>query len=67
MNVYAKQKQTHRHRKQSHGTNGERGEGRRRQGYGINRCKILYIKQTHGTNGERGEGEEKVGVWDQQM
>ena len=39
MNLYTKQKYTHRHRKQTCGY--QRGKG---EGYGINRYKLLYIK-----------------------
>ena len=45
MNVYTKQKQTHRHRKQTNSYQGGRGKGGgTNQGYGINRYRPLYIK-----------------------
>ena len=44
MNLFTKQKQTHRHRKQIYGY--QRGkEGRYKLGFGINRYTLLYIKQ----------------------
>ena len=45
MNLYTKQKQTHRYRKQAYGYQREKG-GRERDklGVGINRHKLLYIK-----------------------
>ena len=39
-----KQKQIHRHRKQTMATKGERGEGMNQE-FGISRYKVLYIKQ----------------------
>ena len=45
MNLYTKQKQTHRYRKQAYGY--QRGKGGRERdelGVGINRHKLLYIK-----------------------
>ena len=42
-NEYIKQKQTHRHRKQTSGY--QRGEGRKdRSGYEISRYELLYVK-----------------------
>ena len=45
MNLATKQKQTHRHREQTCGCRG-RGEGRggMNWGFGISRCKLLYIE-----------------------
>ena len=46
MNAYAKQKQTHKYRKQTSGYQTEEGSGGgTNQGYGINRHKLLCIKQ----------------------
>ena len=46
MNLFTKQKQTHRHRKQSYGYQRRKGgEGGINQGYEINRYTSLYIKQ----------------------
>ena len=44
MNIPTKEKQTHRHRKQTYGCQG--GEGRRGVDweFGISRCKLLYIE-----------------------
>ena len=44
MKLYTKQKQTHRHRKQTYGYQRGRGEGVTQE-YGINRYKQLYLKQ----------------------
>ena len=45
MDLYTKQKQTHRRRKQTYGyEKGKEGE-KINQEYGINRYKLLYIKQ----------------------
>ena len=46
MNAYAKQKQTHKYRKQTSGYQMEEGSrGGTNQGYGINRHKLLCVKQ----------------------
>ena len=45
MNLYTKQKQTHRHRKQTCLQKGKGKGGGTNQEYGINRYKLLYIKQ----------------------
>ena len=46
MNVYTKQKQTHRYRKQTSGYQKEEGSGERpNQGYGTKKYKLLCIKQ----------------------
>ena len=46
MNLFTKQKQTHRHRKQTYGyQRGKGGEGGINQRFGINRYTLLHIKQ----------------------
>ena len=46
MNLSTKQKQTHRHRKQTYGyQRGKAGEGGINQEFGIKRYTLLYIKQ----------------------
>ena len=45
MNLYIKQKNTHRNRKQTHDYLRGGEEGEINQGYGINGYKLLYIKQ----------------------
>ena len=44
MNLFTKQKETHRHRKQTYGYQGEDGGGINWE-QGINRCTLPYIKQ----------------------
>ena len=43
MNLYTKQKQTHKHRKQIYGYQREKGE-RSKSAFEINRYKLLHIK-----------------------
>ena len=43
VNLSTKQKQTHRHRKQTCGCQGEAGGGKDWE-FGINRCKLLYTE-----------------------
>ena len=45
MNLITKQKQTHRHRKQTYGYQGGKRKGGINQEYGIKRYTLLYIKQ----------------------
>ena len=47
MNLFAKQKQTHRRRKQTYGYQRGRERGGINWKYGINRCTLLYIKQVN--------------------
>ena len=44
MNIFTKQKQTHRHREQTCGCRGEWGAGENWE-FGTSRCKLLYIEQ----------------------
>ena len=44
MNISAKQKQTHRHREQTGGCQGEEGGGEKDWEFEISRCKLLYIR-----------------------
>ena len=44
MNLLTKQKQAHRHRKQTSGYQSEKGVGKS-QKFGINTCALLYIKK----------------------
>ena len=43
-NLFTKQKQTHRHRKQTHGTKEERWEGGINEEFGVNICTLLYSR-----------------------
>ena len=43
MNLSTKQKQTHRHREQTHGCQGGGGRGMDGE-FGISRCKLSYIE-----------------------
>ena len=45
MNLFTKQKETHRHRKQTYDYHRGKGEGGKNQEYGINRYTPLYTKQ----------------------
>ena len=45
MNLFTKQKQTHRHRKQIYGYQRGKVRGRINYEFGINRYELLYIKQ----------------------
>ena len=48
MNLSMKQKQTHRHREQTCGCQGEGGsQGGKDWEFGISRCKLLYIEWIH--------------------
>ena len=44
MNLFTKQKQTHRHRKQTYSYQREKGGGGINWEFGINRYTLLYIK-----------------------
>ena len=44
LHVHAKQKQIHRHRKQSCGYQREEGIGEDKLRYGINKCKLSCVK-----------------------
>ena len=46
-NLFTKQKQTHRHRKQTYGYQRGNGWGRINSEFGFSRSKLLYIKQTN--------------------
>ena len=43
MNLYTKQKQTHRHREQTYGYQGEEGSGIDWE-FGVGRCKLLHLE-----------------------
>ena len=45
MNISTKQKQIHRHRKQTCGSQGGGGRGRKDWEFGASRCKQLYTEQ----------------------
>ena len=45
MNLFTKQKQTHRQKNKPTVTKGERGRGGINQEYGVNRNTLLYVKQ----------------------
>ena len=43
MNLFTKQKQTHKHREQTCGCQGGGGGGMKNWEFGISRCKLVYI------------------------
>ena len=43
MNIFTKQKQTHRHREQTCGCQGGRDGGGKDWEFGVSRCKLVYI------------------------
>ena len=45
MNLFTKQKQTHRHKKQTYGYQREKRKGEKNQEFEMNRYTLLYIKQ----------------------